>query len=222
LVVENGITQSENIVPLSPGDLCFLSSYGLVHVAPGYPRIKLIMPQEGVISHAMEISFEEVAAPSGIITVAPDAAFTLHMGTRPDLQSLRSEILGFNPQTYAPVRDPTAPFVRTTVVPAPRYASPGVIGLDTAPYVLLELGTMSTNPSTLQRAILDNGTVLSPFAKVCFAPYRTERINPAEVTFPEGNRLGPIILRIRNPDGTPYNTHGAHFSLSLTITAIHV
>ena len=50
-VIENGVAQTENIVPLAAGDLCFLSTHGLVHVAPGYPRIKLVMPQEGVVSH---------------------------------------------------------------------------------------------------------------------------------------------------------------------------
>ena len=221
-VIENGVAQTENIVPLAAGDLCFLSTHGLVHVARGYPRIKLIMPQEGVVSHAMEVAFEEVSAPSGIVTVAPDALFTLHMQQRIEDRSIRPQILGFNAQTYEPPVHATRAPVRTTVVPAPRYASAGVLALDTAPYVLLELGSLSTNPSTLQRAVLDDGVVISPFAKVCFAPYRTERINPAEVTLPEGNRLGPVFLRIRNPDGTPYNTHGSPFSLSLTITAVQV
>ena len=170
----------------------------------------------------MEVAFEEVSAPSGVVTVAPDASFTLHMQRRIEERSIRPHILGFTDRTYEPPRDAARAPVRTTVVPAPRYASTGVLSLDTAPYVLLELGSLSTNPSTLQRAVLDDGVVISPFAKVCFAPYRTERINPAEITLPEGNRLGPVILRIRNPDGTPYNTHGAPFSLSLTITAVQV
>ena len=83
--------------------------------------------------------------------------------------------------------------------------------LDTAPYVLLELGSLSTNPSTLQRAVLDDGVVISPFAKVCFAPYRTERIKPAEITLPE-QPPWPVILRIRNPTARRTTRTGSFLS----------
>ena len=223
--LEDGALVGESLPRLAAGDLCHVTGRGLVYVAAGFPRVGVTVPadEEGDVTPrvAMAIGFEG-AQPSGaaVVTVRPDAAFCLHMQGDADARSIKPEILGFEPRVYEPPAPAGLPPVATVSMP-PAYRAPAVFCVDPPPYVLLRLGTAALDASQVHRAVVSHDHSIGVFAKLCFAPYRVERINPAETQVPEGDKLGPLALTLLNYDGTPYHTHGKPFSLSVVATAVN-
>jgi len=218
LVVQDGIVQRGEMCDLHPGDLCFLAGFGFVHV--NHSEIVMAPARRGDGSApgppipSMRISFDEVQQPSGVVTVAPDACVSLHVGTGDN--AIRPDMIGFAKRTHSAPPDGTASAI-TGPVTVPPLQGCHVPMLDHVPYVLLQIGNGVSHPSTMQRAVLPDGNTIVPFAKICFVPYRVERTNPAEVYYRNGESIGPMRLRILNPDGTPYRTHGTPFTLSINI-----
>lgn len=223
--IEDGALVGESLPRLAAGDLCHVTGHGLVYVAEGFPRVGVIVPPDGESDvtprAAMAVGFEG-AQPSGakVMTVRPDAAFCLHMQSDTDAKSIKPEILGFDSRVYEPPGPAALPLVATVAMP-PAYPAPAVFCVDPPPYVLLRLGTAALDASQVHRAVVSRDHSIGVFAKLCFAPYRVERINPAETQVPEGDKLGTLALTLLNYDGTPYHTHGKPFSLSVVATAVN-
>jgi hypothetical protein len=209
--------------PLHAGDLCYNAKLGFVHVADDFPQVEYTTGEDQMMVPVMKLRFEETADDadlSGVFVCNPDRTFALHMNPSNSKGAIKPAILGFEPRTYEP-----EPFRSESAVVGPvmvnsAYTAPNILHIEQVPYVLVELANGSAKPTTLQRSVGVNG-VITPFAKVCFAPYRVERVNPAEVHFPSGESLHPFTITFRNPDGTIYNTHGSPFSISLTVTTAH-
>ena len=169
----------------------------------------------------MAIGFEGSQPPGAVVvTACPDASFALHMQPSADSRALKHDILGFEGKVYEPPRAPDIPPV-ATVAPSCSYRAPAVFSLDPPPYILLRLGKTALDASQVHRAVVSESNSIGIFAKLCFAPYRVERINPAETQVPEGDKIGTLALALLNYDGTPYHTHGKPFSLSVVATAIN-
>lgn len=100
----------------------------------------------------------------------------------------------------------------------PPFEAPAVHNLDHPDYVLIyfDEGKQAT---TLQH---QRGTLSTcPFAKIVLFPtVREERMLPRETTLLSGESLSTFTLRFTNPDGTPYEFHGAHFSFSLNFVKV--
>jgi hypothetical protein len=221
LAMAEGITRSELLPDLRAGDLCHLTGTGLVHVSRGYPRLQLMRTEQGAVASCLKLKFDETDdTPSGIVTVAPDLTFVLHHEAGVGEHRLKPRILGFQSAIYETNGVHIDPLpVRCN--PAPLYVrAPNCVDFDPPAYVLVCLESPNVNASSSHRAILEDGRVIHPFAKVCFVPYRVERINPAELRIPEGDSVGVINICLLNPDGTPYHTHGKQFSLSIATTAM--
>ena len=221
--IKNGAITGGAMPPLHAGDLVYHAEHGFVHVAEGFPKVDYAPNPEGALVPSMQVRFEELAddaAVSGVIICNPDKVFALHMTPEPRGCRIKPQILGYEPRTYeaAPCA-PGTPVIGPVMINC-AYTAPNILHVEQVPYVLVELTNGSSNPTTLQRTFGVHG-LITPFAKVCFAPYRVERINPAEVHFPEGDSLHPFTITLRNPDGTIYNTHGAPFSISLNVTTAH-
>ena len=100
----------------------------------------------------------------------------------------------------------------------PPFEAPAVHNLDHPDYVLIyfDEGKQSTS---LQHQRGTSNTC--PFAKIVLFPtVREERMLPRETTLLSGESLSTFTLRFRNPDGTPYAFHGAHFSFSLNFVKV--
>jgi len=93
-------------------------------------------------------------------------------------------------------------------------AAPNVYDLDHVDYVLLYLSDIPCVSTSLIHQV--GNRVTTPFVKLVMYPsMREERMLPRELTLAAGSRLKRLKLGVRNPDGSRYAFHGAHFSLSL-------
>lgn len=211
------------ILPIREGDLVCRGSLGLMHVAPGYPRLEISEKSDNVL--VMVLGFDEVAEADATfdITIAPDAVLSIDTRARasgapgavlPDLLGMPRGRFNANPQIGKGC------LTRVACQPGPSLPCPNQHAIEHPPYILVTLGGGEIS-STCQLAIQGRDSDLPVFAKVLFAPYRMERQNPAEVSVPGGKKMGSIVLSLLNPDGSPYHTHGIPFSLSLTTVTLH-
>ena len=95
----------------------------------------------------------------------------------------------------------------------PPFEAPAVHAMDHPDYILIYLseGKLSTG---LQHQFGSNTT--TPFAKLVLYPmFREERMLPRDTTLLSGENLSTFTMKFTNPDGTPYQFHGAEFSFSL-------
>jgi hypothetical protein len=93
------------------------------------------------------------------------------------------------------------------------FVAPHVHAMDHPDYVLVYLETGKPGTALIHRA---GGRVTAPFAKIILYPlFREERMVPRETILTSGESLSQVVLRFENPDGTPYNFHGADFSFTL-------
>lgn len=223
LPVVDGVVQGGELCDMRQGDLLYLSGVGFVHLQDS--EIVMASQRRGTGGAppppvaSLRITIEETDQITGVVTVAPDAAPALHLGVRDGDTDIKPYILGFEQRSYHVPRAAGGGPI-TGPVSIPRISAPGNFVFDHVPYVLLEIGNGISHPTTLQRAVVHGGRTLTPFAKVAFVPYRVERVNPAEVHYKEGECIGPVRLRIYNPDGSHYHTHGTPFGLSLTVTTV--
>jgi hypothetical protein len=211
VVLKNGVVQNGAHVELEQGDYVYTETHGYVRV-----KAVRVVSEQGVV--ALRLDFDDVPSGySGRLVTGCLEGMRIRAEPDPNVapRAAWPHLLGFR-GTLAPPRS-----VCTVLPPAAqvRHLAQGIFQLDHVPYVLVEIMNGTSSPSTMQRAIIRDRTIF-PFAKVCFVPYRVERQNPAEVQFPEGDRLGPVVLRLRNPNGTIYNTHNVPFTLSLTMVSL--
>jgi len=96
------------------------------------------------------------------------------------------------------------------------FEAPHVHALDPPDYLLIYLD--EGKRGTLLQHAYGNDTT-TPLAKMVLTPlFRDERMLPRDSTMLSGESLSNFTLRFLNPDGrTPYNFHGAEFSLSLNL-----
>lgn len=100
----------------------------------------------------------------------------------------------------------------------PPFEAPAVHALDHPDYILIYLSEGKLS-SGLQHQFGANST--SPFAKLVLYPmFREERMLPRETTLLSGENLASFTMKFTNPDGTPYQFHGAQFSFSLNFIKV--
>lgn len=221
--VSKGRLPDGMILPIREGDLVCRGSLGLLHVAPGYPRLEISEKSDNIL--VMVLGFDEVdeADATFDITVAPDATLTIDTRARDDGApgAIVPELLGLpRARVCAEVPAGRGCLTRGACQPGPSLVCPNQYAIDHPPYILVTLGGGEIS-STCQLAVQENDSEIPVFAKVLFAPYRVERQNPAEITVPGGKKMRSVVLTLLNPDGTPYHTHGVPFSLSLSTVTLH-
>lgn len=161
--------------------------------------------------------------PAGEVTVIPQDKMPLDLylqriyaiqdpkKTTPDALSFRlngigAEMLGFQPRTYETCRE---------------LVSPGTIDLNQDPYILICLGFGGTEgiPATgdVYYPFVAKGSSQLVFAKIVRAAlFRADFDKVFDHSFVgAGMPLGYITLRVLNPNGTPYQTHGHPTSIAL-------
>ena len=208
VMLKDGVVQSGGHVEAEEGDVVFTETHG-------YVRVAAVRAAATDGAAALRLDLEGVGGTyTGALVAGCLEALRIRAEPNPAVApaAVWPHLLGFRGSVVPrPLACAVVPPTAQT-----RHLAQGVYQLDHVPYVLVEMMNGTSSPSTMQRAVLADRT-LFPFAKVCFVPYRVERQNPAEVQFPEGDRLGPIVLRLRNPNGSLYQTHGVPFTLSLTV-----
>jgi hypothetical protein len=211
------------ILPIREGDLVCRGSTGLLHVAPGYPRLEISEKSNNIL--VMVLGFDEVVEADATfdITVAPDATLTIDALARTAGApgAIVPELLGLPRDRFsAGSLVGKGCLTRGACQPGPSLTCPSQYAIDHPPYILVTLSGGEISGSC-QLAIQENDSEIPVFAKVLFAPYRMERQNPAEIIVPGGKKMPSIVISLLNPDGTPYHTHGVPFSLSLSTVTLH-
>lgn len=210
VVLKNGVVQNGAHVELEPGDYVYTEKHGYIRV----DGVRVVS-EKGAVALRLELEGVDGGF-SGRLVSGCLQGMRIRAEPDPSVAPAAAwpHLLGFRGM-LSPKRSPCAVLAPSSQV---RHLAQGIFQLDHVPYVLVEIMNGTSSPSTMQRALLRDRTIF-PFAKVCFVPYRVERQNPAEVQFPEGDRLGPVVLCLRNPNGSIYNTHNVPFTLSLTLVS---
>lgn len=109
--------------------------------------------------------------------------------------------------------------VRTGGLALPPFEAPAVHSLDHPDYVLLYLAEGQKKGTSLQHRFGRHTT--TPFAKLVLYPMvREERMLPRDTALLSGESFSRFTLAFKNPDGTPYHFHNAHFSFSLNFVRV--
>lgn len=218
-VAKNGFVH--RTLAVSEGDVVYVPQRGLARVKQvdvAFRDVPGEAPQVGqrVQLHEFDIHDTRCEIFTGI-----DAHHALRVGTPLVANAIQAAVLGFDGgENIAPVHPRSfvyrGPSTQTTEACCDA-------SVEHVPFVIVELlinGNQANSEFTSVGTV--GGRNVLPFAKVCFAPYRTERVNPAQVALGgEIPKVSSIGIRLYNPDHTLYNTHGRPVSISLVLTTLH-
>lgn len=145
------------------------------------------------------------------VSIVLPPVLNLFLAPTPNTEnSIYADILGFPSKTIEWVSDDNV------------LTAPYPYNLDPPPYVIVEATPVGSDNGTTRAIHQWGSNAKEMLAKVILYPaFRMQFTLPQQITFMNaGATFKHLAMRILNPNRTPYNFHGRHWSATLLITCI--
>ena len=218
-VVKNGF--AHRTLAVSEGDVVYVPQWGLARVKRVDVAFRDVPGEAPQVGQRIQLHEFDILDTQCEIFAGIDAHHALRIGAPLVTDAIQATVLGFDAGTNIATVLPRRVVYRGPSTQTTKACCDAAV--EHVPFVIVEL-LINGNQANHEFTSVSNsgGRNVLPFAKVCFAPYRTERVNPAQVALSgEIPKISSIGIRLYNPDHTVYNTHGRPVSISLVFTTLH-